>query len=50
MISVSLYFSVSEMVSNLGHFIDFTVCGTIQLFQTSQPRNVICSEMQANLE
>ena len=27
MIYVSLYFSVSEMVSNLGHFIDFTVCG-----------------------
>ena len=30
MIYVSLNFPVSEMVSNLGHYLDFTVCGIIQ--------------------
>ena len=34
MIPVSLDFPVAEMVSNLGHCIDFAVCGTIQNTET----------------
>ena len=34
MISVSLDFPVADVVNNLGHYIDFAVCGTIQNIET----------------